>query len=134
MKIIGEHIELAISIDQGIIEIHRMGRGEANPLNAVDRRDKVDQCREIGRSPAMGSPSIGIHVLPEQIDPYTGKPVSVSPLTWSHATVVMTVMEYLLKHAELTGGRSGILAELARNRRQPDDPNRAPCAAAVVAT
>jgi oligosaccharide amylase len=30
-------------------------------------------------------------VLPEQVDPYTGKPVSVSPLTWSHASYVLAV-------------------------------------------
>lgn len=36
-------------------------------------------------------------VLAEQLHPYTGAPISVSPLTWSHATVVMTVREYLAK-------------------------------------
>ncbi len=36
-------------------------------------------------------------VLAEQIHPYNGDPISVSPLTWSHATVVMTVREYLAK-------------------------------------
>ena len=36
-------------------------------------------------------------VLAEQLHPYTGDPMSVSPLTWSHATVVMTVREYLAK-------------------------------------
>ena len=30
-------------------------------------------------------------VLPEQIDPYTGKPLSVCPLTWSHASFVLAV-------------------------------------------
>jgi GH15 family glucan-1,4-alpha-glucosidase len=30
-------------------------------------------------------------VLPEQVDPYTGAPLSVSPLTWSHATFIATV-------------------------------------------
>jgi GH15 family glucan-1,4-alpha-glucosidase len=30
-------------------------------------------------------------VLPEQIDPYTGKPLSVAPLTWSHAAFVLAV-------------------------------------------
>ena len=36
-------------------------------------------------------------VLPEQVDPLTGAPVSVSPLTWSHSTVVATVIAYLRK-------------------------------------
>lgn len=53
-------------------------------------------------------------VLAEQFHPYTGDPISVSPLTWSHATVMTTVMQYLLKHAQLTGKRSGVAAELAK--------------------
>ena len=36
-------------------------------------------------------------VLAEQVDPFTHEPLSVSPLTWSHATVVQVVMEYLEK-------------------------------------
>jgi glucoamylase len=36
-------------------------------------------------------------VLAEQVHPYTGEPLSVAPLTWSHATVVMLVQEYLDK-------------------------------------
>ena len=51
-------------------------------------------------------------VLAEQFHPYTGAPVSVSPLTWSHATIMSTVISYLLKHAELTGRSSGAVAEL----------------------
>lgn len=34
-------------------------------------------------------------VLAEQVNPYTNEPLSVSPLTWSHATFVMCVAEYL---------------------------------------
>ena len=51
-------------------------------------------------------------VLAEQFNPHTGDPISVSPLSWSHATLMSVVMEYLLKHAKLTGKRSGVLAEL----------------------
>jgi GH15 family glucan-1,4-alpha-glucosidase len=36
-------------------------------------------------------------VLAEQVNPLTGAPVSVSPLTWSHSTVVATVVAYLRK-------------------------------------
>jgi glucoamylase len=36
-------------------------------------------------------------VLAEQVDPLSGAPVSVSPLTWSHSTVVATVIAYLRK-------------------------------------
>ena len=39
-------------------------------------------------------------VLAEQVNPFNGAPVSVSPLTWSHSTFVATVMNYLLKFAE----------------------------------
>lgn len=41
-------------------------------------------------------------VLAEQFHPYTGESISVSPLTWSHATFSMVVMEYLNKHAAIT--------------------------------
>ncbi|MCC6728206.1 MAG: glycoside hydrolase family 15 protein [Chthonomonadales bacterium] len=34
-------------------------------------------------------------VLPEQLHPYTGEPLSVAPLTWSHAEFVATVLDYL---------------------------------------
>ena len=45
-------------------------------------------------------------VLAEQIHPYSGDPISVSPLTWSHATVVMTVREYLAKLDKLCESES----------------------------
>jgi len=34
-------------------------------------------------------------VLAEQVNPYTDEPLSVSPLTWSHAAFVTAVIEYL---------------------------------------
>jgi oligosaccharide amylase len=40
-------------------------------------------------------------VLAEQIHPYNGQPLSVSPLTWSHSTFVLTVIEYLNKLNEI---------------------------------
>ncbi len=40
-------------------------------------------------------------VLAEQVDPYTDAPLSVSPLTWSHASVLMTVHDYVEKYREL---------------------------------
>ena len=36
-------------------------------------------------------------VLAEQVHPYSNQPLSVSPLTWSHAAFVATVLEYLKK-------------------------------------
>ena len=44
-------------------------------------------------------------VLAEQIHPHTNQPVSVSPLTWSHATFVATVLEYLDKRRNLNSKR-----------------------------
>lgn len=41
-------------------------------------------------------------VLGEQLDPYTGEPVSVSPLIWSHAEFVIAVYEYLDKHRRIS--------------------------------
>ena len=46
------------------------------------------------------------HALPsgalaEQVHPYTNEPLSVSPLTWSHATFVTCVLEYLDKRRAL---------------------------------
>jgi GH15 family glucan-1,4-alpha-glucosidase len=38
-------------------------------------------------------------VLSEQVDPYTGAPLSVSPLTWSHAEYCRTVIGYLDRKA-----------------------------------
>jgi len=40
-------------------------------------------------------------VLAEQVHPFTNQPLSVSPLTWSHAAFVAAVLEYLngsIKH------------------------------------
>jgi GH15 family glucan-1,4-alpha-glucosidase len=41
-------------------------------------------------------------ILAEQIDPYTGSPISVSPLIWSHAEFVIAVCEYIEKQKELS--------------------------------
>ncbi|PUA40826.1 glycoside hydrolase family 15 [Paenibacillus elgii] len=40
-------------------------------------------------------------ILPEQLDPFDGGPVSVAPLTWSHATYVLTVVKYTEKYKKL---------------------------------
>ncbi|MEW6522654.1 MAG: glycoside hydrolase family 15 protein [Bacillota bacterium] len=43
----------------------------------------------------------GSGILSEQLDPFTGAPLSVSPLTWSHAALVGTTMRYIRKHEEM---------------------------------
>ncbi len=49
-------------------------------------------------------------VLAEQVDPYTNRALSVSPLTWSHGTFILTLVKYLQKLEDLhrcpTCGRS----------------------------
>jgi glucoamylase len=40
-------------------------------------------------------------VLAEQVHPFTNEPLSVSPLTWSHATFVQVVLDYLEKRTSL---------------------------------
>lgn len=41
-------------------------------------------------------------LLPEQVHPFSGHPLAVMPLTWSHAAYVTTIMEYEAKVNELT--------------------------------
>jgi len=40
-------------------------------------------------------------VLAEQVNPFTGAVVSVSPLMWSHAAFIIVVQQYLGKHREV---------------------------------
>jgi len=40
-------------------------------------------------------------VMAEQVHPITNEPLSVSPLTWSHATFVKTVQEYLARRSTM---------------------------------
>ncbi len=42
-------------------------------------------------------------VLAEQVHPHSHTPLSVSPLTWSHAAVVIAIHEYIDKYHELQG-------------------------------
>lgn len=59
-------------------------------------------------------------VLPEQADPFTNDPLSVSPLAWSHATVVTVVRQYLRRRDELVGAPAapeGVGAGMGRGGR-----------------
>ncbi|HXG22968.1 MAG TPA: glycoside hydrolase family 15 protein, partial [Chthonomonadales bacterium] len=40
-------------------------------------------------------------ILPEQLHPETGEPLSVAPLTWSHAEFVITTLDYLEQWSRL---------------------------------
>ena len=46
-------------------------------------------------------------IMAEQVHPYTGEPMSVSPLTWSHASFVKVVQEYLSKLKQLKNKHTG---------------------------
>jgi GH15 family glucan-1,4-alpha-glucosidase len=49
--------------------------------------------------------------LAEQLDPLTGKPVSATPLLWSHAEYVLAVSEYVNRYQELTGASELVVKE-----------------------
>ena len=49
----------------------------------------------------VASHALASGTLAEQVDPYTNQPLSVSPLTWSHAAVVQAVNQYLAKREAL---------------------------------
>lgn len=66
-------------------------------------------------------------VLAEQVHPESNAPLSVSPLTWSHATVVSTVVAYMAKLETMTScptcgqPQQCVVHDLGRMRRQPVD-------------
>ena len=74
--------------------------------------DELDQAMDLLSWAAAHALPSG--VLPEQINPVTGEPISVSPLTWSHATYIATAHRILRRlagkqaaagAASLTSGR-----------------------------
>ncbi|MDI3279786.1 MAG: glycoside hydrolase family 15 protein [Bacillota bacterium] len=46
-------------------------------------------------------------ILPEQVHPLTGRPLSVAPLTWSHGTFVLTALQYARRARALTAQERG---------------------------
>lgn len=52
-------------------------------------------------------------VLPEQVHPQTGECLSISPLTWSHGTLVAAVLDYVEKAQSLDGRKAAPLPALA---------------------
>jgi GH15 family glucan-1,4-alpha-glucosidase len=57
-------------------------------------------------------------VLAEQADPFTGAPLSVSPLTWSHATFIATVQHFVRRLARLRECPACGLPMTAESRRE----------------
>lgn len=45
--------------------------------------------------------SLSTGVFPEQVHPFTGEPLSVAPLTWSHISFISAVLSYLEKRKEV---------------------------------
>jgi len=56
-------------------------------------------------------------VLAEQYHPYSGEPISVSPLTWSHATFVVCCAQYLRRHAQVGRGSPSAPASSKASRQ-----------------
>jgi GH15 family glucan-1,4-alpha-glucosidase len=63
-------------------------------------------------------------LLPEQLNPYTGAPISVAPLTWSHAAFVTTISLYLDKYQQLSNGE--VLPETTASRFDTLKPELSP--------
>ena len=62
--------------------------------------DQLDEPKKILEWVTEHTLSSGL--LAEQLNPFNGAPLSVAPLTWSHATVVQTVCLYSKKYKELS--------------------------------
>ena len=62
-------------------------------------QDHLDQALDLIRWASERTLTSG--VMAEQVHPFTNAPLSVSPLTWSHATYVATILEYRKKIQEL---------------------------------
>lgn len=64
-------------------------------------------------------------VLAEQVHPFTNQPLSVSPLTWSHAAFVATVLEYSARFQKISicpecGGRAHSYDPRLKDRRKKE--------------
>ncbi|MBI2558767.1 glycoside hydrolase family 15 protein [Candidatus Woesearchaeota archaeon] len=62
-------------------------------------REELKEALEIIKWMIKNALSTG--VMPEQINPYTAEPLSVSPLTWSHSEFVDLVVNYVEKYKQL---------------------------------
>lgn len=71
-------------------------------LNVAETRDHLREVEKILLWACDHTLPSG--VMAEQIHPHTGEPLSVSPLTWSHATFVSTTQHYAGRLAEIESG------------------------------
>ena len=71
-------------------------------LHTIAKASTVEQLNEaIKILEWVDSRKLPSGVLAEQVNPYSNAPMSVSPLTWSHATVVEVVQAYLEKREQV---------------------------------
>jgi GH15 family glucan-1,4-alpha-glucosidase len=70
-------------------------------IAAATNRDSLEQALPLLMWAAEHALPSG--VLPEQVHPESGDFISVSPLTWSHATLVAAVLDYIGKAQALSG-------------------------------
>jgi len=69
---------------------------------AIERAQTADELAAVvPRLQWVADRALPSGVLAEQVHPHTNEPLSVSPLTWSHATFVATVDRYRAKAAEV---------------------------------
>ncbi|HEY7544916.1 MAG TPA: glycoside hydrolase family 15 protein, partial [Blastocatellia bacterium] len=86
----------------------------------IARAKKSEELKEaLGLMKWVTDHALDSGVLAEQVHPHTDAPLSVSPLTWSHAQYVTAVMEYLHKLFELKR-RESIGQPVLDERRDPN--------------
>jgi len=84
-------------------------------LAIANKAEDLTRPREILEWAAAHALPSGI--LAEQLDPYSGAPLSVAPLTWSHASFVEVLLKYQAKASQLAqsnaarAGAQGLIAK-----------------------
>jgi oligosaccharide amylase len=66
----------------------------------AEKKEELEEARKMIDWVVNHSLKSGL--LPEQMHPFTGEPLSVAPLTWSHATYVDIVQDYLQAYGRLS--------------------------------
>lgn len=65
--------------------------------NIAKAKSQADLSKALNDLMWVAEKALPSGILSEQIDPFTGKQLSVAPLTWSHAEFILTVIAYLEK-------------------------------------
>ena len=87
--------------------------------SAAELQDALDLVRW---AHSKASPSL---LLPEQVNPYDGQPLSVAPLTWSHAQLVSVLRGYLDSlHRLRVPNDDSAMRSTSENRRANPVDNR----------